>query len=337
MEAEIIVVDNNSSDDSCKMVKTLFPEVKLIENKENTGFSKGNNMGVSHARGEYICILNPDTVVAEDTFESVLAFADLQENLGIIGCRLIDGKGRFLPESKRYVPTPMVSVKKILGNSKPYYATKLKQFENGKVEILVGAFMLMKKKLYVELHGFDEDFFMYGEDVDLSYRVLKKGLDNFYFGTATAIHFKGESTLKDITYAKRFYKAMQVFYKKHFRNHGLFDVLVWLGSILLPFFKSTRSIPDSTPKYKVVVGSEKNKLLSLLNPDKYIKCIETYEQDTEYIFDNNCLTFKEIIQQMDKFPENSSSTFKILPKNSNFMLGSNSPKTKGEILFLQDI
>ena len=337
LEAEIIVVDNNSTDDSCKMVKTMFPKVKLIENKENVGFSKGNNIGVYQAIGEYVCILNPDTVVAEDTFEKVLAFADLQENSGIVGCRLIDGKGQFLPESKRNIPTPLVSVKKILGNSKAYYASKLGQLETGRVQILVGAFMLLKRKLYLELNGFDEDYFMYGEDVDLSYRILKKGLDNFYYGESTVIHFKGESTLKDIVYARRFYQAMQIFYKKHFRNYGLFDVFVWLGSRLLPLVKNDRTIQNLMPSSRLVVGSEKNTALESLRPNGYINHIEAYKQRTEYIFDNNSLSFKEIIQYIDRFPENNRSTFKILPKNSNFILGSNNSKTRGEIQFLEDI
>jgi len=338
MDAEIIVVDNHSSDDSCNMVKTLFPKVKLIDNKENWGFSKGNNIGVAEAKGEYVCILNPDTVVAEDTFENVLAFANLQDNLGIIGCRLIDGKGRFLPESKRNVPKPLVSVKKIFGNSKDYYATHLSQHETGKVDILVGAFMLMKRDLYNNLKGFDEDYFMYGEDVDLSYRAVKMGLDNIYFGNTTVIHYKGESTLKDIRYAKRFYQAMKIFYKKHFRNYGLFDVVVWVGSKMLPFLMTSDNLQESRPK-KYVWVTEKNTedFQAFSKPVEVVRSIETYQKGTEYIFDNNTLSFRQIIQQIDRFPENSGATFKILPKNSNFILGSNSSKTKGEIVFLEEI
>ena len=336
LEAEIIVVDNNSPDDSCEMVENLFSKVKLVRNKENLGFSKGNNVGVSQAKGEYICILNPDTVVVEDIFETLLTFADLQENLGIIGCRLIDGSGRFLPESKRNIPKPMVSVKKILGNSSVYYASHLNQQDTGKVEILVGAFMLMKRELYNELKGFDEDYFMYGEDVDLSYRVLKKGLDNIYFGGVTSIHFKGESTLKDIAYAKRFYQAMQIFYKKHFRNYGFFDVAVWLGSRVLPFMKSDGDLNTKKPKQYSVVGSMENPIFDELPVKEYLETIKTYEKETEYIFDNNSVSFTSIIQQMDRFPENVHSTFKILPKNSNFILGSNSSKTRGDIRFFEN-
>ena len=337
IEAEIIVVDNYSTDESCSMVKTLFPKVKLIQKKENWGFSKGNNIGVVEAKGEYICILNPDTVIAEDTFENILAFADLQDNLGIIGCRLIDGKGRFLPESKRNVPTPMVSIKKIFGNSTDYYATQLNQHETGKVDILVGAFMLIKRELYNTVKGFDEDYFMYGEDVDLSYRVIKMGLDNIYFGNTTVIHYKGESTLKDIKYAKRFYQAMKIFYKKHFRNYGLFDLLVWIGSKVMPFFMSGNLEKTQKAKAYVLISERAIQTLrGFTKPLSVIQKIETYEKGTEYIFDNNSLSFKQIMRQIDGFPENSESTFKILPKNSNFILGSNSSKTRGEVVFLKD-
>ena len=125
IDAEIIVVDNNSADDSCDMVKQLFPSVRLIENKENSGFSKGNNIGVAQAKGEYLCILNPDTVVSEDTFTKLIDFSDAKENLGIVGCQLIDGKGEFLPESKRNIPNPKVALKKLIGDDKAYYANHL--------------------------------------------------------------------------------------------------------------------------------------------------------------------------------------------------------------------
>ena len=188
IDAEIIVVDNNSSDDSCSMVKQLFPEVILIENKENLGFSKGNNQGVANAKGEYICILNPDTVVPEDAFSELLKFSKTKDNLGIIGCKLVDGSGKFLPESKRNIPVVKIALQKIRGNSTNYYANHVQESEVAKVDILVGAFMFMKQSVYNSLSGFDEDYFMYGEDIDLSYKAVKAGLDNYYFGTTTAIH-----------------------------------------------------------------------------------------------------------------------------------------------------
>ena len=184
IDSEIIVVDNQSSDDSCEMIRSRFPGVKLIKNNSNLGFPKGNNIGVAQANGKYICILNPDTVVAEDTFEKILTFAEKQENLGIVGCKLIDGSGNYLPESKRGIPTPFVALTKIFGLYKlfpnwklfnRYYAQHLSEYETGKVEILVGAFMIMKRDLYNEIGGFDENCFMYSDDFDLSYMGLKRG------------------------------------------------------------------------------------------------------------------------------------------------------------------
>ena len=181
IDGEIIVIDNSSSDNSCEMMKQLFPNVKLIENKDNLGFPKGNNLGVAQAKGDYICILNPDTVVAEDTFSKILNTKNWQLNTGIIGCKLIDGTGNFLPESKRGIPTPWVSFTKIFGLYKlsnifgKYYAQHLTENQSGKVGILVGAFMVMQRELYNEIGGFDENCFMYSDDIDLSYMVLQKG------------------------------------------------------------------------------------------------------------------------------------------------------------------
>ena len=217
--SEIIVIDNDSKDDSCAMVKANFPSVTLIKNTSNIGFSKANNQAVKVAKGTYVCILNPDTVVAEDTFKTILNFADTQTNLGIIGCRLVDGSGSFLPESKRNIPVVKIAIKKIFGNSQPYYASHIKEHDTAKVEILVGAFMILKRYLYDTLKGFDEDYFMYGEDIDFSYKSLNEGYDNYYFGGTTIIHYKGESTRRNEIYLKRFYGAMQIFYKKHFKTN----------------------------------------------------------------------------------------------------------------------
>ena len=212
IESEIIVVDNNSPDDSCAMVKEFFPEVTLIENNENTGFPKGNNIGVAAAKGKYICILNPDTVVSNDTFIKALDFAGKQKDLGIVGVKFIDGTGNFLPESKRGTPTPWVAFTKVSGIYRffpgwavfnKYYAQHLKESSVGKVEILTGAFMIMERELYLNVGGFDEGCFMYSDDVDLSYTVLQKGRSNYYFSGTTIIHYKGESTVKDGTYMKR--------------------------------------------------------------------------------------------------------------------------------------
>ncbi len=271
LEAEIIVVDNNSPDDSCEMVKTNYPQAQLIENKDNVGFSKANNQAVAIAKGEYVCILNPDTVVSETTFVNTLQKAQLLPNLGILGVQLIDGKGCFLPESKRNLPTLLVSVGKILGNRfqkvAPYYVNSIDKDQEGKASIFVGAFMLIKRKVYQEAGGFDERYFMYGEDIDLSYTIEKLGYENYYYGSEKVIHFKGESTMKDAVYRKRFYGAMKLFYKKHFKASYVFNNIIFFGIQLISIFKKSKEETLDIPFKKAVILSE-NKDLPVLIKQK---------------------------------------------------------------------
>jgi GT2 family glycosyltransferase len=338
IDSEIIVIDNLSKDDSCEMVKRLFPKVKLIENSENYGFSKGNNIAVEQAQGEYLCILNPDTVVAEDTFEILLNFSEEHKNLGILGCRLVDGHGRFLPESKRYVPTPKVAVKKMLGYTDSYYVKELDEIAIGTVPVLVGAFMILRKSVYKEVHGFDEDYFMYGDDIDLSYKVDELGYDNMYNGKTAILHYKGESTLKDKVYAKRFYGAMQLFYIKHFKSSFLFNIMVWFGVKLATWFQKPVPTVKSNSKAFVLISNKENKALEkILNKSLQLQSkLKGYSNETEYILDNNHLSFKSIIEIISNTPKNCSATFKILPKNSNFIIGSNSSKSRGEVMPFDD-
>jgi GT2 family glycosyltransferase len=336
IDAEIIVVDNNSEDDSCQIVKDLFPEINLIENKENFGFSKGNNIAVSQAKGDYLCILNPDTVVAEDTFVKLLKFVEDKEKLGIVGCKLIDGVGAFLPESKRNVPIVKAAFKKLLGNSKYYYVNHLNENEIGKVDILVGAFMFMKRELYTKIEGFDEDYFMYGEDIDLSYKVLKSGYDNYYFGETTVIHYKGESTLRDKFYARRFYGAMQIFYKKHFNKNVLFDVSVWCGIRLVYIFRKPSIAKTKHISEYVFISNEINENLKSVLPKKVTlqSDLNTIEKETEVIFDANVLSYKSIIMMMEHGVKNKLITYKILPNKSKFLLGSDNSISRGEVINL---
>ena len=298
IDAEIIVVDNNSSDGSCAMIKGLFPSVKLLENKDNVGFSIANNQGVAIATGEYVCILNPDTVVAEDTFLQLLNFSATKSNLGMVGCKLIDGSGKFLPESKRNVPTQLIAIKKLIGLSSEYYVSDIKDNAIGKASVFVGAFMFLTKKRYQEVGGFDERYFMYGEDIDFSYSILKAGYDNYYYGKTTVIHYKGESTLKDEVYAKRFYGAMKLFYEKHFKPNFLFNLMVNLGVKIIPLFKSVL----------------KEELL---------------EKKPERTLETANLSFKEIIELFEK----QGCFYKIHLKNTDFAIGSNSSETRGEVVF----
>ena len=350
LDAEIIVIDNNSQDDSCEMMKKRFPNVKLIENKENSGFPKGNNIGVALAQGDYICILNPDTVVAEDTFTKVLAFAKEQKDLGIVGVKLIDGTGNFLPECKRGTPTPLVAFTKITGLYKifpktfgKYYAQHLSENETGKVEILVGAFMLMKRELYTEIGGFDENCFMYSDDIDLSYMALQKGKSNYYFHETTVIHYKGESTVKDGTYMKRFREAMNFFYKKHFKVSLLFSVFMEMGIVFFSFVKRFQGKPKPKLEPEMYILVSDNEILAQKIEKQLNRKVQLQKKEqsfsksskTEIIFDQNYLNFKDIIQTLEA-NKNKDYTFKILPKSSSFMIGSNSSFDRGEIVEITD-
>jgi GT2 family glycosyltransferase len=358
IDGEIIVIDNNSQDDSCEMMKNRFPNVKLIQNNENSGFSKGNNIGVAQAQGEYICILNPDTVVAEDTFTKVLAFTKKLADLGIMGCKLIDGSGNFLPESKRGVPTPWVAFTKITGLYKlfpksrtfgKYYAQNLNENETGKVDVLVGAFMLMKRDLYLEVGGFDEDCFMYSDDIDLSYMMLQKGKSNYYFHETTVIHYKGESTIKDETYMKRFQEAMNFFYKKHFRISVLFSLFMKVGIVFFSFVKmfQGKSTIKMTPKsYLLYSANQKlaDKLSFVLQKKVSFHDLKTEKMvissslrsgdGTEIILDNEFVSFKESIAILES-SRNKGFTFKFIPKNANFLIGSNNSNERGEIIKIE--
>lgn len=225
---EIFVVDNNSVDDSVQMVVEKFPDVHLIANKDNPGFSKANNQAIRRAKGEYILLLNPDTLVEEDTFEKCIAFMDNTPKAGALGVKMIDGSGNFLPESKRGLPTPMTAFYKTFGFSRVfpkspifnrYHLGFLDENKTHEVAVLAGAFMLLRKTVLDKIGLLDETFFMYGEDIDLSYRVTLAGYQNYYFADTTIIHYKGESTKKSsLNYVKVFYKAMIIFAKKHFQE-----------------------------------------------------------------------------------------------------------------------
>ncbi len=226
MSGEVFIVDNNSIDNSVEMVRTKFPEYHLIANKDNRGFSKANNQAIELSKGEYVLLLNPDTVVEEDTFEKVIQFMDEHPEAGGLGVRMLNGKGKFLPESKRGLPTPLVAFYKIFGLSSifpkskrfgQYHLGYLSEFETNEVEILSGAFMLMRKETLDKVGLLDETFFMYGEDIDLSYRIIKGGYKNYYFPETRIIHYKGESTKKSsVNYVFVFYRAMVIFAEKHF-------------------------------------------------------------------------------------------------------------------------
>ena len=348
IDGEIIVIDNNSSDVSCAMMKEKFPNVKLIENKDNSGFPKGNNIGVAEAKGDYLCILNPDTVVAEDTFTKILSFChsevDSESKLGIIGCKLIDGTGNFLPESKRGVPTPWVAFTKIFGLYKifpkstffnKYYAQHITENQSGKIDILVGAFMILKRDLYNQVGGFDEKCFMYSDDIDLSYMVLKSGKENYYFHETSVIHYKGESTVRDGLYMKRFRDAMQFFYKKHFKKSVVFDLMMQFGAFAFSLIKKNQQKNEKVEIDEYIVFSKDKLALNLNNKITYLSDINQFENNStkniEIIFDTNSFSFKNIISFMEK-NKARNITYKNYVQESNYLIGSNNSNDRGEVI-----
>ena len=238
---EIIVVDNQSTDQSLDYLQPRFPGVKFIANNENLGFAKACNQGWRVSTGEYVLFLNPDTIIPEDCLQSCVQFFASHPDAGAVGVKLLDGSGKFLKESKRAFPSPMTSLYKLFGLSRlfprsktfsRYHLGHLDENSTNEVDVLAGAFMMMRRKTLEETGGFDEVFFMYGEDVDLSYRIQQKGYKNYYFAGSSIIHFKGESTRKGtMNYVRMFYTAMSVFVRKHYGGSraGIFNMLIHLA------------------------------------------------------------------------------------------------------------
>lgn len=244
LDAEVFVVDNNSVDGSVEMVREKFPRIKLIANTVNTGFSVANNQAIRESSGEYILLLNPDTVVELDTFTRSVEFMDAHPDAGGLGIKMVDGSGKYLPESKRGLPTPAVAFYKIFGLSAlfpkskvfgQYHLGYLDRDQTHVVDVLAGAYMMLRRETLEKTGLLDETFFMYGEDIDLSYRITKAGYKNYYYPDARIIHYKGESTKKSsINYVFVFYNAMVIFARKHFsqKNARLFSFLIHIAIYL---------------------------------------------------------------------------------------------------------
>ncbi|MDW8274557.1 MAG: glycosyltransferase, partial [Chitinophagales bacterium] len=303
IQAEIIVVDNNSTDDTVKWLRTVSG-ITLIENKQNVGFSAANNQGIRIAKGRYILLLNPDTVVGEDTFEKCLAFMNEHPEAGALGVRMIDGSGKFLPESKRSLPTPFVSFCKMFGLSAlfpysrifgRYHLKYLDEHKNHQVEVLSGAFMWLRAEALQKVGLLDESFFMYGEDIDLSYRIMQAGYVNYYFASTTIIHFKGESTKKaSFNYVKVFYQAMIIFARKHFSGKGasfimmlIYLAVVFRGALsALAMIASSSLLPiiDAILMFAALYGIETFWATNVKFSPEYYPAIFSFVVVPAYIF-----------------------------------------------------
>ena len=245
IESEVFVVDNHSDDDSVEVISRDYAWVHLINNRENVGFSKANNIAIRQAQGEYILLLNPDTMVAEETLKGVIDFMDQHPKAGGAGVRMHNADGTLAPESRRAIPTPFVAARKMLGFTKRYYMSYLSWDAPAQIEVVSGAFMLLRHKAIYEVGMLDEDFFMYGEDIDLSYRLLQGGWQNWYL-PYDIVHYKGQSTSKsDFRYVHVFYQAMLIFFHKHYSHLSFFFSLPVKVAI---YFRASLALVDIVRK-----------------------------------------------------------------------------------------
>lgn len=240
IEGEVIVIDNNSTDDSQEFLRGVDSKISVKLQEENSGFARACNLGFKNASGDYVLFLNPDTIVSEKSLQQCISFLESKYDAGAAGVRMIDGKGKFLKESKRSFPSPTAAFFKLFGFAKlfprsksfaKYYAGHLSEKEINTVDVLSGAFMMVKKNVLEKIGGFDETFFMYGEDIDLSFRIVEAGYGNYYLGNITITHLKGGSTRYNYKYVKTFYDAMNRFVKKHYegKRSAAFILLLYSG------------------------------------------------------------------------------------------------------------
>ena len=225
IEGEVWVVDNRSQDDSVEVLRRDYPWVRLIANTENMGFARANNLAIRQSQSDYVLLLNPDTIVEEPTLRGVLDFMDAHPEAGGAGVMMHNSDGTLAPESRRALPTPWVSALKMLGFTRRYYMSHLPWDQPCRIEVISGAFCFLRRKALDQIGLLDEDFFMYGEDIDLSYRLLKGGWQNWYLPLSIT-HFKGKSTYKsDYRYVHNFYQAMLIFFRKHYSHLSVFYAL----------------------------------------------------------------------------------------------------------------
>ena len=239
LDGEIVVVDNCSKDDTLTYLETNYPDVRLLANLENVGFARANNQAIHQSDSDYVLLLNPDTLVNENTIRETIAFMDAHPEAGGAGVRMLTREGIPAPESRRAIPTPWVAMLKMLGFTRRYYMSNLPWDEPCRIEVVSGAYFMLRRKAIEQVGLLDEDFFMYGEDIDLSYRLLKGGWQNWYL-PFDIVHFKGGSTQKSsFRYVHVFYQAMLIFFRKHYSHLSLFFSLPIQTAI---YFRATLAL-----------------------------------------------------------------------------------------------
>ncbi len=334
---EVLVVDNNSTDGTVEYCQHRFPFAQFISNKENTGFASANNQALAKAKGKYVLFLNPDTIIPEDLFIHCVAFMDAHVGAGALGVRMIDGSGAFLKESKRGFPSPWAAFCKMSGltalfpRSKvfaKYYMGHLPEKEINAVDALAGACMFVRKEALNKTGGFDERFFMYAEDIDLSYRIQQAGYKNYYFPETTIRHFKGESTRKDGRYIRLFYKAMVQFTRKHFgKSSGLSTVLL-NGAIKmragLALLTSSKMIKQAEPHYRFYQGVGDESSLKEVPP---LNSTSSSAQKAILIAEGPSFSFKQVIDWLQQ--NNNAGEVFIHGRGTYSMVGSGSRDEPG--------
>jgi N-acetylglucosaminyl-diphospho-decaprenol L-rhamnosyltransferase len=349
IEAEIILVDNHSSDQSLEWIKPRFPKITCIANGENLGFARANNQALAVSRGKQVLFLNPDTIVGEECIRNCLQFAEKQGGLGAIGLRMIDGSGRFLAESKRGLPMPSAAFYKLFGLSSlfpssthfnSYYQPAVEEKNIQSIDVLAGAFMMVNRTLLESLGGFDERFFMYGEDIDLCYRIKLKGLRNYYLGNETIIHFKGESTIRDIAHVEQFYKAMEQFLDKHFQDRysaiqlRLIHSGIRFRKLLAHIFRKRNSSGTGIPSMlnTVLVGDKDScAKLSLKFSSFELREVEKISAARAIIFcEGEEFPYSRIIEYMQEHP--GEKIYRIHSNGSDSIVGSDSKDQRGQSL-----
>jgi N-acetylglucosaminyl-diphospho-decaprenol L-rhamnosyltransferase len=342
---EVLVVDNNSADGSITYLQPRFPFVRFIANTGNSGFGRANNQALAQSRGKYILFLNPDTILPEDCFQQCLAFMDARPNAGALGVRMIDGSGRYLPESKRGFPTPWVSFCKMSGLTRlfphsrlfaRYYLGHLSSTKTHPVDILSGAFLLARKATLDTTGGFDERFFMYAEDIDLSYRIQQAGYLNYYLPDCTIIHFKGESTRRDARYVKQFYTAMIQFVEKHFKGAAAWWYIKLLQGIIRLKGSSKESPYQETAlttgKASIYLTGDEASIEEMWpiaeKAGKKIS-INSNTSGVSVLCEGSSCSFKKIIEELQNA---SSRQFYIHAKNTSSAVGSHDKKYQGTVI-----
>lgn len=342
LEIEVFVIDNNSSDGTIAYLQEEFPFIIFISNKENIGFSRASNMALKKAVGRYILFLNPDTIVPEDCFVRTVSFMDKNPLGGALGVKMIDGGGNYLRESKRGFPTVWASFCKMTGLTKGfpssrifarYYMGHLSENENQEVEALSGAFLMVKKEVLDKTGGFDERFFMYAEDIDLSYRIIQAGYKNYYFSEIAILHFKGESTRKDARYLRLFYRATIQFVQKHYR--GISSILLVVLLNILAGIKTLFSVIGSLLKKNPEPALKTPLIFEVMGDSDSIKGLTSFVSlgsGVENIIYCTGSHFSNIQMIKEIQTQAREKKFFIHAGNSHSIIGSGSKDRQGFIL-----